>query len=243
GEISSLVSSTGAAITPTGIAYDVDLGFAIVTYTGTGTAGNTLPNPLGQVPGMMIGKNRSISNSSWPVYHSAYGGTYMGRLESTNAFSLDPSTWNDTDPTASLITLGNWSAINGSGNELALYLFANTDAIKVGSYTGNGDADGPFADLGGLMLWGFLRNASINGGSWQIVNTVTAPTNVIDSYFYAEASTPEITDELHKLDAIAAGLKIRNNNDNINGNGNTVIYLALLDPYFGGSNVTQGKAR
>ena len=69
-------------------------------------------------------------------------------LENTNAIN-DDVIWNDTAPTSSVFSVGNYASTNGSGVNFVAYCFSEKKGFsKFGSYTGNGNADGTFVFCG-----------------------------------------------------------------------------------------------
>ena len=97
--------------------------FDIVTYTGNGTAGRTVSHSLGCEPGMIIIKNLS-SSEDWRVYHRSLGGTHNLVLNSNGSAAGTTSVFNQTDPTASVFTVGTSDATNKNNDNFVAYLFA-----------------------------------------------------------------------------------------------------------------------
>ena len=135
--------------------------FDIVTYTGSGSA-KTVAHSLGSAPGMIIIKNRDVTDP-WAVYHRANTAApqtdYL--VLNTTAATVDSAAWwNDTAPTSSVFTVGTDHSVNANGENYVAYLFAHNDGdggfgpdgdqdiIKCGSYTGNGSSSGLEIDLG-----------------------------------------------------------------------------------------------
>ena len=101
--------------------------FDIVTYTGNGTAGRTVSHSLGCEPGMIIIKNLD-STEDWRVYHRSLGGTHNLVLNSTAASAATSSVFNQTDPTASVFTVGTSDATNKNGDNFVAYIFAGGES-------------------------------------------------------------------------------------------------------------------
>ncbi len=243
-EIAALVTTSGATITPAAIAYDATLGMAIIKVTGTGVVG-TIPHSLGQAPGMVIAK--LVNNTgSWIVGHKGLTSwSYRLVLDQTQA-QLANISWNNTPPTASVFSVGpSGYEINYSGLDVIFYVFANTDAIKVGSYVGNGNTDGPFVDLGGRPLWFISKRIDATDSGWMIVDGVRAPNNPAGNPLQANTSSAESGSAYQQMDFVAAGVKLRHDTSYgySNAAGGTYVYLAFIDRYFGGGNVAQGRAR
>lgn len=239
-EIAALVTATGATITPSAIAYDATLGMAIITYTGNGAYPASIPHPLGQVPVAAITKRRD-SAANWYINHTPYNANWGYHLyfdTSTGNGGGSPYTYTAE---AAKISMASSSVANASGATYVIYLFCNTDAIKVGSYTGNGSTDGPFIDLGGAPLWVMGKRTDTAGYDWHIHDGARSPFNPVDKYLAANVSTGE--NIATTFDFCASGLKLRTDAPSRNASGGTYIYLAFIDRYFGGANVAQGRAR
>lgn len=109
--------------------------FDVVTYTGTGSA-RTVAHSLGCVPGMVIIK-KTNGAENWNVWHKSLplrdGYDYTRqKLElntGTPAANLGGNTtWNDTKPSATNITLGTNSEVNGNNDTYVAYFFAGGES-------------------------------------------------------------------------------------------------------------------
>ena len=100
--------------------------FDVVTYTGTGSA-RTESHNLGSVPGMILIKNLTDAED-WSVYHRATKATHALILNTTAAATDTNYQFNDTEPTASVFSLGTDSRVNGSGKSYVAYLFAGGES-------------------------------------------------------------------------------------------------------------------
>ena len=78
------VTNTDGAITSQ-VSANVDAGFSIVSYTGTGSTA-TVGHGLSSAPDMIIFKGRNAV-TNWGVYHSSLGATGGIFLNLTNAFT------------------------------------------------------------------------------------------------------------------------------------------------------------
>jgi hypothetical protein len=116
----------------------------VVAYSGTGVA-RTINHNLGAVPEMMWVKSRT-NTRNWMVYHKdANANPESGhlRLDLSNTFSTGTTTWNNTQPTASVFSVGTRNETNNASETFIAYLFATVAGVsKVGSYTGDGTTDG-----------------------------------------------------------------------------------------------------
>ena len=124
--------------------------FDVVTYTGNGVAGRTIPHSLGCVPGMIIVKQTSAS-ANWVIYQRDIGNAYSLSFTGAGKHN-DNAYWNSTDPTASVFSLGNSDNTNkDTGETYVAYLFAGGASTAATSrsvdFDGSGDYLG-FANTG-----------------------------------------------------------------------------------------------
>ena len=210
-------------------------GFSIVDYVGTGAAG-TKTHGLGAVPHVMIVKNRATANQDWIVYHhknTAAPETDYLYLNDTAATADTDGFWNDTAPTSSVFTLKDNTRVNDDGVNIIAYLFTEIQGYsKFGSYTGNGNADGPFVYLGFKPAWLMVKNTT-SSRHWQIMDNKRSTSNVIDDYLQANADGTEATgSSQHKFDFLSNGFKLRGTADNVNDDGDTHIFMAFAEQPF-----------
>ena len=109
--------------------------FDVVSYTGNGTSGRTISHSLGCIPGMWIVKNLD-GTDNWTVGHSRMlGGTgddYKWHLYLNESDDKDVNgefTYN-SPPTATTLSLGDSSRVNGNGNSYICYLFAGGESTQ-----------------------------------------------------------------------------------------------------------------
>jgi hypothetical protein len=121
--------------------------FDVVTYTGTGTNTNSdghldVNHQLGSVPGMVIVKRYSGS-SNWWVYHRGMANNSKSLfLQSSNSNSGSSNYWNNTAPTASQFTVGEWLNVNGSTYVAYLFAGGESTAATARSVDFDGSDDG-----------------------------------------------------------------------------------------------------
>ena len=220
--------------------------FDIVTYTGTG-GNQTISHNLGSVPGMIIIKRTDGAND-WPVYHrGTNGGTnpeqYATFLNDTSA-GIDGTYFNDTAPTSTQFTVGNYTSTNGNGDSYVAYLFAHNnndgefgpdgdqDIISCGSYTGNGSTPaGPIVDLGFEPQWLLIKNAT-NAANWYIYDTMRGwPVgSSVTTLLRPDTNDAELGGTWAANNISATGFQIRDDDSHFNTNGSTYIYMAIRAP-------------
>jgi hypothetical protein len=235
-------SNTDGTITST-VQANTTAGFSIVTYDGNGSSGATFGHGLGTVPNFIIIKNRS-EVKDWTVYHGANTSapeTDALFLNLTDATIDNAGYWNDTAPTSSIITVGDNTKVNSSGEQHVAYCFAEKQGYsKFGSYTGNGNADGPMVYCGFKPAWLMYKTTGgIN--NWNLLDNKRSPTNVVDKNFYPDSSNAEMTST--KADFLSNGFKIRTSDNQSNTSGTAYIYMAFASSPFVGSDGVPTTAR
>jgi hypothetical protein len=211
-------------------------GFDIVSYTGNSSDGVTQQNishSLSAVPQVIIIKNRTDA-TNWCVYHhknTSAPETEIIYLNLTNATSDDSAFFGDTAPTSSIFTVGGDNGVNGNGDSMIAYCFAEKKGYsKFGSYTGNGNADGTFVYTGFKPAFVMTKLSSASGEGWEIYNNKALGYNVDNNKLVANTSGAESTAD--RIDLLSNGFKARINSDGINASGGTLIYMAFAESPF-----------
>ena len=211
-------------------------GFDIVSYAGTGSS-RTVSHSLGVAPEMMIVKNRDDSEN-WIVYHAGIASdaqTDYIILNSTAAAGDD--TWlNDTAPTSSQWEYsGGGNSYNASGDDYIAYLFASVKGYsKINSYLGNGNANGLFVYTGFKPAWVMTKRAIGGSSNWNIFDKKRPGYNVTNVRLFANITNAESdgSPTNNQVDLLSNGFKMRGNNADTNGSGDTYIYLAFAESPF-----------
>ena len=225
-------ANTAGSINTTATSVDTTHGFSIMQYEGNVTAGATIGHGIGAAPHFMIFKNIDASRS-WYIYHhknTAAPATDYLKLD-TNAATADfDGLWNDTAPSSTLVTLGDGSDTNGDGETHIAYCWTEVQGFsKFGTYTGNGNADGPFVYTGFKPAFVILkRTASSN--SWQLGDNKRTPNNPANIFLFPDTSGAEESFTLY--DSLSNGFKIRSSTSAINTSGEAFIYMAFAEAPF-----------
>ena len=219
-------------------------GFDIVTATGTGSA-KTISHSLSAVPHVIISKEKTGSVNDWVVYHhknTSAPETDKLILNENNATS-DDSCWNDTTPTSSVFSVSGASVVNRSSSTYVYYLFSEKQGFsKFGSYTGNGNANGPFVYTG--MKSSFIMLKETSGTSdWSIYDNKREPFNVADSTLEANTSDAEAVVSGRPIDILSNGFKLRGDSSYTNESGASYIYMAFAESPFVSSGGISTNAR
>jgi hypothetical protein len=227
------VNESGDAFVAWNWKADPKFGFDIVGYEGTGVA-HTIPHDLGIAPEMMIVKRRDAGGPGWPLWHKDMIATpenYYMRLDTVIQPTLLTNMWNGTAPTSSVFTVGVDGWVNTDEGLFIAYLFASIPGFsKVFSYTGNGNADGPFIYCGFRPRYILIKNAS-GVGNWVVNDSVRGPYNVNISTLYPNLVNAE-PGTGWAFDLLSSGFKVRESGATINGSGNTLIGIAFAEHPF-----------
>ena len=207
-------------------------GFSIITTTGTGATG-TIAHGLGAVPHWWISKQRSNAEN-WAVYHvsnTSAPETEILTLNTTDATADNANAYNDTAPTSTNLTVHTKNEVNTDGRTYVHYVFAPIQGYsKFGSYTGNGNADGPFVYTGFKPAWLIIKRTS-SSGDWLLWDNKRDTSNVTDAVLKPNSNAAENTGYWY-IDFLSNGFKIRATDAEINQSGGTLIYMAFAEHPF-----------
>jgi len=164
--------------------------------------------------------------------------------------SFRPPTEPLTDITNTVLLMCNNSSVTGSTNSSGETIHvtgdptASTDSpfddpagfvfgesgsenvIKCGSFVGNGSSDGPEINLGFEPQWVLTKNADISD-VWYIYDSMRGIVSDGDDPRLSPNSNGAESSGDDRIDVTPTGFKINNDNGDMNGNGNTIIYLAI----------------
>ena len=122
-------------------------------------------------------------------------------------------------------------------------VFANVKGYcKVGSYTGNGNADGVFVYTGFKPAFVIFKrtNAAENWGLMD--NRLRPANNVGNNYIYPDLTNAQ--DSTSDFDMLSNGFKIRTASNFMNGGGATYLYIAIAEnPFVTSGTKAAGTAR
>ena len=199
--------------------------FDVVTYTGNGS-NRTISHNLGSVPGMILIKMTSDSDS-WVGYHTSTGATHYLTPNMNIAAVDNDSRFNDTEPTASVFTVGTDNGVNQNGRTFIAYLFATLDGIsKVGSYSGTG--------YGINVNCGFTAGARFvlikrtdSSGDWYVWDTTRGIVSGNDPYSLLNSQASQVANTDY-IDPLNAGFTVTSSAPAaLNASGGTYLFLAI----------------
>jgi hypothetical protein len=228
--------------TATTVSVNTTSGFSIVKWTGT-SGNTTIGHGLGVVPEMVIGKNTGSNGTNWIVYHKNLTSGYFSKLNLSNAQD-NANSYFTADPTNSILSLTGNTAMNSSGNDMIAYCFAGkTGYSKFGSYNGNGSTNGPFVYTGFKPAF-LLIKSSTYAGNWLMYDDKRELKNIDSGNpLNANEAGTESPNVNYAIDFLSNGFKLRNNNGNIQNNGEKMFYMAFAEAPLVGTNGVTAKAR
>jgi len=223
------VSNTDGSITSS-VSANTDAGFSIVSWTAEGAI-DTIGHGLSQKPELIIIKDRDGADESWVTGADPIGWTKYLTLNSDAAENTSSSVFNDTSPSSSVFTVSD--GFNDT-QPIITYCFHSVEGYsKVGSYEGNGNADGPFIYTGFKPAWILVKNATVNT-QWDMWDNKRDTYNLMNHLLQADNSSARITSA--EVDFVSDGFKVRSASDNMNDSGETLVYLAFAESPFKYSN-------
>ena len=229
-------SSNGDGSITSSVSANTTAGFSIVSYTGHGSTTGTVGHGLGVKPDLIITKYRS-GTASWSVYNSPQGATKVIWLDDTSAEGTGITYWRDTEPTASVFSVGASGTTGGNANPYIAYCFASIEGYsKVGSYEGNGNADGSFIYLGFKPEFFLIKNIDAVEG-WEVWDGTRETYNKLSKKISPNTSDAEYTANTtsYAIDFLSNGVKLRTSYSAVNGT-NTFLYYAVASSPFKTSN-------
>ena len=230
------VSNTDGSITSQ-VSANVDAGFSVVSYTGTG-ANATVGHGLDSTPDMVIVKNRDSSGFSWPVYHKNLStALHLLILNTTDAeTTVGSGGFFTAAPSSSVLNIGFWGGVNANTNNYIAYCFHSVEGFsKFGSYVGNGSTNGPFVYTGFKPAFVMIKrtDASDATTAWEIIDNERSGYNVANDLLYANLTDAEYSGATFpSWDILSNGFKPRASRANFNANGGTYIYMAFAEHPF-----------
>ena len=222
-------STSVGSIDSTG-SVNTDIGFSIINYVGSGGNG-TYAHGLGVTPEMVMVKDRT-DTANWAVYHSAIGtGKYL-ELNTSDAVTTDSVQFPSVTSTVIGVGVqGDGSITNTNTDNYIAYCFASVDGYsKIGSYIGNGNADGTFVYTGFKPAWVIFRK--VPSENWHIKDNKTAPINVMRQVIDPNRTGAEVADANTDLDFLSNGFKMRASHGTSNAGSTEYFYMAFAEQPF-----------
>ena len=200
--------------------------FDIASFTPTSTnAALNVNHDLGVEPELMLVKQYGIADN-WYVYHEHLGGTHTLKLNLADAASDVSNIWADTDPTASVFTVG--TEFTDTFLFCRAYLFATLAGVsKVGTYSGTGNAIN--VDCGFTAGARFVMIKRSDGtGDWYVWDTARGIVSGNDEYLLVNENGLSVTTNTDYIDPLNSGFTVTSSAPAaLNASGGTYIFLAI----------------
>jgi hypothetical protein len=230
------VSNTAGDVNST-VSVNTTAGFSIATATTVSSYGSfpfTIGHGLGTAPAMVIYKSRTSSGQNWWVWHKDLPNAATGRgilLNSTGA-EVNGGYFASNPATATTMGINSAALIN---DNVVMYSFAEVEGYSsFGSYTGNGNAEGPFVYTGFKPAFVVTKRNGSSG--WPMHDDKRSPYNVTEASLYANAADAEVNPSTEDIDFLSNGFKMRGTTTARNSSGSTYIYIAFAENPFKNSN-------
>ncbi len=227
------VSNTEGSLDAT-VSANTTAGFSIVRMDEDGTGGTaTVGHGLSKAPELIIGKPFDAGDH-WRVGSDFLTSwVYIMRLDTDAAEASFANCWASTAPTSTLVTMGS-DGLNNTGYRSVLYCFHSVEGYsKVGSYTGNANADGTFIYTGFRPAFLIAKNYGAASKPWVMYDDKRDTYNEMYKQLVANDNMAANTSE-GRLDFVSNGIKWRIG-DSYHNDG-SFIYIAFAESPFKYSN-------
>ena len=241
GTTSGIATNASTDITPAGYSFNATSGISIVIWDPSGSTVEQIPHGLGVAPQWINNKHYNADGGSWKGYHVIVDATDFVKIGEDSAREDTDILWGDTEPDSVNFTTGTYYA---SGAYYISYLFAPVKGFsKFSSFTGNGNADGPFVYTGFRPAMVIIKRID-STGAWYMYDNKRPGYNGTNGYVQADAYSAEDTNVGNfDLDILANGFKPRGTYAALNASGGTFIYAAFAEAPFVNSEGVPCNAR
>ena len=209
-------------------------GFSISTYSGAGGTGN-IGHGLSAAPTFVLVKQYSGTND-WCVY--AKGAQDSGALFAylnTNSIFQSATIFGNTEPSSTLVYLGDNNEVNHSGRNYVAYCWTNIEGyIRSGMYFGNansGTDTSPFVYTGFKPALVIVRYIG-SGESWVVLDNKRDGYNPTNKNTRWNSDVAEASGSTYDVDFLSNGFKPRKTWEGLNGNNYRIVYLAMAENPF-----------
>jgi len=239
----STSSNTSGVITST-VQANTEAGFSIVKYTGPNDGNDSANNGgaywsighgLGAAPEAILLKGYEGAHN-WYLWTKSMGAETSGYYQRFNADLAATNNanilWGNTAFSSTLFEVGGWDVVNRSPQNYIAYMWTPIQGYsKFGSYTGNGDADGPFVYTGFRPAFFMVKNASTGSTEWRLYDNKQSAYNPADRVIYPSSNAAG-SNTGHPVDLDSNGVKIRGTWTEVNTSGDTYVYIAFAESPF-----------
>ena len=202
-------------------------GFSVVTWA-LAASNQTVGHGLGVAPKLIIVRDRTAT-FSWFVWHALLTATQYLVFNSNAVISTSATVWGGVLPNANTFGQG-VAAGSAAGDNMVAYCFAEVPGYsKIGNYSGNGSAEGPFIYCGFRPKMVLIKRTDV-ANDWTWVNTSGIVGNPVITYLMPDLLNVESATIL--CDYLSNGFKLRDTGLWANASGGSYIYFAIAEmPY------------
>jgi hypothetical protein len=195
-------------------------GFSIVKCASVTTDPGTFGHGLNAVPKVIIVK-RISGSGGWQTYHESIGNS--NRIELQSSAAQTGGVWNSTSPTSTVFSYDGLSL----GEDFIAYCFSEVAGFSsFGTYTGNGSSSGPTVTTG--FQPDFVMTKKTSGtANWWIVDSSRSTSNPRNARLLANTTDAEVVFTPGNINFNSTGFELAGTSGEINGSGETYIYLAF----------------
>ena len=217
-------------------------GISIIKYTGNNTAGHTIPHHLGVAPKMVMIKQLTTGNYNWCVGHINLSDGFKNnlKLNSNDAEGVSNASFNQTNPSSTVITLGDDGSVNAPSQDYILYAFAEKVGYScISYYTGNGMADGSFCYTGHKPAFLLIKNID-QSEQWMMYDNKRLGYNDANNYLSSSTNNSESTGygDNNAIDVLSNGFKMRGAGHGSNRANYKYVFMSIGQSLVGSNNVT-----
>ena len=232
-------SSNTEGNTDTTISANTTSGFSIIDGCDSLNDDDTFGHGLESAPNMVWLK-RLDDVSGWRVFYTGITSGSTLALNGTGAVASDNDCIKSVSSTLVTIKGSGTGGSEGSGQNVAYAWHSVQGFSKIGTYSTNNNANGPYIFTGFSPAFVMLKVVAGNTGGWDIWDNKRG-FNPNEEVLQANANSAEASNDA--IDLLSNGFKIRNTSGNVNGSGDTILYMAFAEAPFVNSNGVPCNAR
>ena len=232
-------SSNTEGNTDTTISANTTSGFSIIDGCDSLNDDDTFGHGLESAPNMVWLK-RLDDVSGWRVFYTGITSGSTLALNGTGAVASDNDCIKSVSSTLVTIKGSGTGGSEGSGQNVAYAWHSVQGFSKIGTYSTNNNADGPYIFTGFSPAFVMLKVVAGNTGGWDIWDNKRG-FNPNEEVLQANANSAEASNDA--IDLLSNGFKIRNTSGNVNGSGDTILYMAFAEAPFVNSKGVPCNAR
>lgn len=227
--------------------YNPFTGFTIVKYEGSGLVGHEIPHHLGRK--LEFGTFKNLNQTlNWNTATSVTGPNKYLILNGVDAIASTTNLFSDDGIYEDHISLGTGAGVNGSGNSIIFYGWANSyydenkliGNYEIGVYQGTGVA-GNKVTTRGKPAWLMFKRLDATG-YWHIVDNKRNISNPINSQLYPNMSNAEYSGTAYNMDFNLDSFVLNGTDVDMNASGGQYLYIVAYDTNSNGGGSYYPKA-